>query len=284
MLDIYQESMNRIRQVYADSHNELNSMKIVTKEDMEKVEASTTRYMQEIYKEVEIQNEGFHNICQHEGHCGRDADTELAKTIALAEMKYINELLFVLGALRRTNRLALKEMNTKVLSPELDEYCEESDFVEYVGRKSNGDLVLVSDYPDALSIKLREKGFAENEIYGIVFQDSVNTCPQCGVLYYIEDLIQLEDDIICESCHNQKHEDYTCDGTDEDGWVLLTNEDGNGSWINVVNGVLIYANMESYGRDKESEGEVTAPETQVFLNAVNEYFGTAFKLEYFDGR
>lgn len=42
--------------------------------------------------------------------------------------------------------------------------------------------------------------------------------------------------------------------------------------------------FEEYGKEANSTGEVTAPEGQAFLDAVNELLDTAFKFEHFAGR
>ncbi len=76
----------------------------------------------------------------------------------------------------------------------------ESDLVEYSALNSKGALILVTNKMEALGQAIKENSL-ESEIGGVSYQDAVNTCPCCGVLYYIEDLIQLENDIICEECN-----------------------------------------------------------------------------------
>jgi len=74
-----------------------------------------------------------------------------------------------------------------------------SDLVEYAALNENGIEIFVTNSPDSLGTIIKDNNL-ESEVGGVAYQDSVNTCPSCGVLYYVEDLVQLENDIICEKC------------------------------------------------------------------------------------
>jgi len=79
------------------------------------------------------------------------------------------------------------------------EQLRESDLVEYTAFKANGTEIFVTNSPDSLGTIIKDNNL-ESKVGGVAYQDSVNTCPSCGVLYYIEDLVQLENDIICQKC------------------------------------------------------------------------------------
>ena len=84
------------------------------------------------------------------------------------------------------------------------EELREHDLVEYTARNDKGVEIFVTTAPLTLG-KIIEKNNLKQAVGGVTYQDAVNTCPSCGVLYYIEDLIQLEDDIICEKCNRENN-------------------------------------------------------------------------------
>jgi len=81
------------------------------------------------------------------------------------------------------------------------ESLKENDLVEYTATNSNGIEIFVTNDVETLS-KIITDNSLEPEVGGVAYQDSVNTCPECGILHYIEDLHQLENDIICDKCLN----------------------------------------------------------------------------------
>ena len=79
------------------------------------------------------------------------------------------------------------------------ETLKEMDCVSYVAFNNLGKEIFVAKDMSELV-----KTIAKNniDVDQVVYEDSGNTCPQCGIFYYTEDLLQLENDIICESCHS----------------------------------------------------------------------------------
>lgn len=74
----------------------------------------------------------------------------------------------------------------------------------------------------------------------------------------------------------------------ENGWVSF---EAYGTWLKVKDGVLYASPMlansvvdKNFIVNEDEITEVTAPEDQDFLDAVNVYFGTSFLFEKFDGR
>jgi len=57
---------------------------------------------------------------------------------------------------------------------------------------------------------------------------------------------------------------------------------GPHGWSGVLNGTLYWAIEEIHGL--ENLGEVTAPDNQEYLDAVNAHFNTNYKLDEFDAR
>ncbi len=63
-----------------------------------------------------------------------------------------------------------------------------------------------------------------------------------------------------------------------------------GCFVSVVDGTLFYCAMQTDGSpDTEDDGEfnwgeVTAPDSQEFLDAVNAHFHTKFRMSQFSGR
>jgi len=60
-----------------------------------------------------------------------------------------------------------------------------------------------------------------------------------------------------------------------------------GCFVWLVDDTLFYAEINDfikYGQDDEVAGEVTAPESQDFLNAVNYALGSDFRFDQFAGR
>jgi len=74
-----------------------------------------------------------------------------------------------------------------------------NDLVSYFAFREDGTEILVTSDVEAVS-KIVIDNDLEKFIGGVAYEDSVNTCPRCAKLFYIEELIQLENDIVCEAC------------------------------------------------------------------------------------
>lgn len=88
----------------------------------------------------------------------------------------------------------------KLLDSVTWEVLENLDFISYIcNNKENKTFIVIDGTND---MKEFEEYLKENNLYceNVAFADSVNVCPCCGYLYFIEDIIQLEDDIICKNC------------------------------------------------------------------------------------